>query len=294
MTRLRIHVAEREGTTGQVEIRLDGGAPVRTTLAGTSGYPVVFERDGPEGASALEVAARLTIRMADGGTEKPDLTRSFRIVDPSTSLFSSRADFDPVAAYRELLSTHGVDGRFLEDPRPEPEEVIAAAEKRLGFRLDPDHRAVLARLGPIRSDDFFMVDSFNLDRARRQIETLWGDDPYRVRQLPAHVRNLLERSTMVLVAAGDGYSALLWEGGEPGAAWRLEQASCVPERLDDEAGRPLSFREALGQELSSFVAHDLPSAEEPARILVRRGRLNVFHLAIGRRAGKLSLSLGPE
>jgi hypothetical protein len=202
--------------------------------------------------------------------------------------------FEPVKAYQEFLRAEGLEARYFENPRPEAEKAIAAAEQRLGFRLHPDHRTILARLGPIRADDFFMIETACLDVARKQLETLWGDDARRVESLPAEVRSLLARSTMVLVAAGDGYSALLWERGDPGAAWRISQGSYTPKRQEDEAGRPLSFRAALGRVLSRMAELYLPSTRQSGRIVVRPDKANVFYLDISRIGGELTPDLVPE
>lgn len=293
-THLRIRAVENEGTTGQVEVHLDSGAPVVTVLTGKAEFPTVFDREAPPGATTIEVVARLTIRMADGTREKHEVRKAFRIVGSSGPVFGGAGAFDPVAAYREFLSLEGLDTRFFEAPRPEPEAAIVAAEKRLGFRLDPDHRALLARLGPIRADDFFMTEPSRLDTSIRQLETLWGDAPQRADGLPANVRALLGRSTMVLVAAGDGYTALLWEKGEPGAAWRLGQDSYTPKRLDDESGNPLSLRAALGKTLSRLADLYLPSNGRTPRIGVQPRKANAFVLTIDRFGGELVLDLVPE
>ncbi len=294
MTRMRIQAIEPEGTTGQLEIRFEGGPSVTTLLTGKGKDPVVFDAGCPPGATSVEAVARLTIRMAEGRLEKAQVRQVFRILSPVGPVFGGSGAFEPVAAWREFLEAEGLDPRHFEELRPEPEEAIAAAEKRLGFKLDPSHRTLLSRLGPIRSDDFFMIEPARMDVAMKQLETLWGDEAKRALSLPADVRELLGRSTMVLAAAGDGYSALIWERGEPGTAWRINQDSYSPKRMLDDAGRPLPFRAALGRVLSRLAELYLPSAGPRARITIHPGRLNVFYLNITRYAGELTLELVPE
>lgn len=293
-TRLKIQVVANEGTSGALEIRLDGGAAVTKSLTGKERSPVVLEVDFPPGVTGFEVGARLTVVMANGTREPGEARKRFRIQAPGGPVFGGGGTFDPAAAFRDFLKAEGLGPGAFEDPRPEPAAALDAAEKRLGFRLHPDHRALLSRLGPLRADDFFMVEAARLDLAARQLGTLWGDEARRAEVLPADVRALLGRSTMVLVEAGDGYSALLYERGDPGTLWRMTQGSYQPKKLEDDGGRPLSFRAALGRALSRMSELYLPSDGRPPRIEIRSGRPNTFFLTIDRFGGELVLDLVPE
>lgn len=293
-TRLKIVAVASEGTAGTLEVRLDGGAAVTRSLTGREQSPVVFEGDCPAGVTGLEVGARLTVRTGSGAREPGEARKRFRVTGPAGPVFGGEGAFDPASAFRDFLKAEGLDATAFDPPRPEPAAAIDAAEKRLGFRLHPDHRALLARLGTLRSHDFFLVEPARLDPARRQLETLWGDEARRAEGLPADVRELLARSTMVLVEAGDGYSALLYERGDPGTMWRLGQGSYRPKRLEDGAGQPLSFRAALGRTLSRMAELYLPSPGRAPRVEVRPGRVNVLFLTIDRLGGELVLDLVPE
>jgi hypothetical protein len=79
MTRIQVREIAAEGTKGEIELRLDGGAPARTALTGKANNPVLFEAECPPAAAHVEVVARLTIRMAAGGP------RSTRFASASSS-----------------------------------------------------------------------------------------------------------------------------------------------------------------------------------------------------------------
>jgi hypothetical protein len=293
MTRLLIRAIDGDNRRGRIDMHLQGLDPVSVHLEGSGKHPVVLDVEWPDDARVIEIGGRFTFGAGDGA-ETREAVRRFLVRGAPGPVFGGAGDFDPSSAFGDFLRDEGVVPEFFAPPQAQTAADLDAAQTRLGFALDPDHRALLAALGPIQAHDFFMVDAHGLAPAIEQLQTLWGDAPGTIAGWPAATRELLARSTQVLVEAGDGYSALLWEGGDPGRPWWLAQdAMDRPEPLQDAQGRPLSFRAALGQVLTRMIDLYATRDGEPGKIDRRPGATNEFYLTIDPYGGGLVLDLVP-
>lgn len=151
------------------------------------------------------------------------ITRPLRDDRPAEALARLPAAAD--AILRGIGSEYSSSDIGLEFGAPESPEAIAAAEARLGYKLDPELTAVLTTNGPVKFGDHGMTAARDLFSTERQFMRLWGSEE----NVAGDALALYRSSTMVWVEAGDGYGAMLYApkgppicSGRP-AYWKIHQ-----------------------------------------------------------------------
>ncbi len=137
----------------------------------------------------------------------------------------------------------------------------------------------------------YLISRLGVTGMQRDIAS---DLPETIARLPEETRAFLSRTTQVLVEAGDGYAAMLWEDGEGGRAWWVTQSTLhEPTPLVDSQGRPLSFRAALGRSLADMADLYAYRGDDPGKIRRVPGADNPHYLSIDPFGGGLVLDLVP-
>lgn len=250
-----------EVTPGEYVVSVDGRETCRIAVTSKGGQPVSCRATLPAAARALAVGAGRR-RRSYALVSVAGVTEPFRQGPPAVAVGGL------TVAVEAVLSRLGSGDRAIElglwlEPKV-PAGAFEAAEKRLGFPLDPALKAVLTNAGVLGFDDSFLVRPDQFATTERQFTTLWGQ-PERVKPEALAV---YRQSTMVWIEAGDGYGALVYQpkgpqrcGGSP-AYWRIHQewidAPVLVTNADGSCG-------GLGQALLQGVIADVVGQIEDRR-----------------------------
>lgn len=137
---------------------------------------------------------------------------------------------------------------------------IAAAERRLGFPLPPDHAKMLIEVGAWSVGDSALTQATDLAPAFQQMIDLWETPAKAMNALPDKTKAFLQRSMILFSETGDGYSALicqpLLEEGKPATYryyWLTQDEITSPELLKDRDGTPFDHARAMSWLLANQV-----------------------------------------
>lgn len=292
MHRLLVFAEPAEAINGTIAVSLDSADPVFTRFPNAAAA-LVF--DGPiakESENNLNVSIDVVIRQATGGVENAQLSRRVPLsrTRPLRLPFEQPATFDPATTLRHFITVARVpDGLFENSPVAEPRS-IALVHERLGFGLHPDHLAILATTGAWRSPDLYMPDIDGIETAWRQLPSALGANPEDY-DISDKARQILHTSTMVMIAVGDGHSALLFDSATGSMYVIEEDEHFEPLLMRDADGTSLGFRAAMGRFLESNI--DLLGAEPEAQLTLSAGTQTRLWLALVRRLGKLEIEITP-
>jgi hypothetical protein len=263
------------GTAGTVTISADGREACRVTVSGSEPKPPTCRTTLRRDARRLSVEVNPSSWLRSRKTTQYTLvaadavTASLRTEAPSSSLRALAGRLD--ALLSQVGSTDKSDSLGWSLGAPVASDALAAAEKRLGFALDPALRAVLLSAGPVSFDDSWMVEPKQFDTTDRQFEALWGAPE----KPSASALAIYRQSTMAWVEAGDGYGAVIYQpressrcGGAP-AYWRIHQESIhAPELVTTADGKCGDLRHALFAMFGRDLLERLNDAALADRLLV--------------------------
>lgn len=125
---------------------------------------------------------------------------------------------------------------------------INAAEQRLKFALPDEHRQLLRDYGAWSYLESLCVAVEDLDRADKQMISIWGSPASEFASLSAKNKSLYQESVMLYVESGDGYAALIYhpnntDGGD--YYWIHQDNLDEPTKLVDSQTKPRDYSSTM-------------------------------------------------
>ncbi len=141
----------------------------------------------------------------------------------------------------------GSPSEWIESSGPVPREKIKAAEQRLKFALPDEHRQLLQDYGAWSYSESFCVAVEDLDRADKQMISIWGSPASEFATLSAKNKALYQASVMLYVESGDGYGALIYHPNNAGGDyyWIHQDNLDEPTKLVDSQDKPRDYSSTM-------------------------------------------------
>lgn len=267
-TNLVIRAWDEQGHRGRLTIKagtqscsveFKGARDYKTcTLAVPPGTEkLVLERDSAivDGRNRVALKGSQEVRIVDAAA-------LFAPLRDTQQPFGSRVK--SVLAKKEKLEQQvpslAEDRAYVSTGELEKRDRIAAAEKRLGFKLPPEHADLLATVGRLQIDDSSFEDPDTMANAYDQMLRVWETPKSALDELPPAIISFLKESTILFTEVGDGYGALIYRptakicGGGPAFYYtHQDEMAQAPYRIPGPDGKCGGYADAIAWLFSRFI-----------------------------------------
>ncbi len=215
-TPLQIKFYDAAGTQGKLELTA-GSHSCEIEYLGSEAYRTC-ELELPAGTTTIQLSGRF---LKEG--KKIQGTQSWKVVDLAGMLRKLRDPQRPFGArLREFLRACEAFAQsdplwaeeqaiYFEQGAPVSRDAVAAAEKRLGFALPPEHVSFLTEMGQLGIDDSSTEKVGGLKNAYKAMIETWGTAKEDLdEELSAKTKKVFEESVLLYTEVGDGYGGLLY------------------------------------------------------------------------------------
>ncbi len=223
-----IKLFDREDYKGHIRLQWSSNTSTTFELKGTDKW-LSETLKLPGDAQEVQIEGTLSWKHYQSGPQKSSGSSKCRFVDFAPAMRPLRSEeswgkrMDKFV--KELIKLENQQQDRAESPSEQieandrvPAGRIKAAEERLKFVLPKEHKELLQDYGAWDFSDSFCVAIDDIDRADKQMRSIWGSPASEFASLSQENKTLYQSSVMLFVEAGDGYGALIYHptsaGGE--------------------------------------------------------------------------------
>lgn len=243
---------------GQVTIRWSHELSTKFELKGTDSWLTSGPIKLPAEVKEFQIDGTVAWKHYRTGAQKSSGSSKLRFVDftPAISPLRSQESWgkrmDKLVKELILLEKKYEDGaempsEWFKSNTPVARAAIDTAEQRLKFALPAEHQQLLQDFGAWRYSDSFCVSIEDIDRADKQMRSIWGSPASEFDSLSDKNKALYQASAMLFVEAGDGYGALIYHPNSSGGEyyWVHQDNLDDPDRLVDSQGKPRDYSSTM-------------------------------------------------
>ena len=258
-----VEVLDQQGISGAATLEAAGASSCAIRFTGSGKALDACLLAIPASATELRLSGEVTWRDGDGRTRTAKGTQRWKLLDVSPMAGPLRDASRPLGeGMKALLAARpaferGSGGLVEEIERTRGTEkatpqAVAAAEKRLGYRLPDGYASLVTTLGDVGLGDMSFTRPESIADAYTQMTTLWGS-PREVleEELTPKARAYYGSGTILFTEVGDGYGGLLYRpgpvaacGGGPAFSWFHQDEILAPRLLRRADGSCMDFAAA--------------------------------------------------
>lgn len=225
-----VTVFHRKDVSGTVTLEVPGAPPCVVILRGDGADRVACTRPLPEAVKAVRLSGEVRWKHWEKGKRVSKGTQSWKVLDVSPMAAPLRDSARPLAErMRALLAARPAfekeSGGLIEESESRIEAgeksapgAVAAAEKKLGYRLPDGYASLVTGLGAPTLGDSYFERPESLADAFEQMVVGWGTPRAALeKELSAEAKALYRSGTILYTEVGDGYGGLLYRPGSAGA-----------------------------------------------------------------------------
>ncbi len=257
-SRCIVKLFDREDYKGRISVRWSKDIATPFELKGTDKYLTSDAVKLPRNADSVEIEGDLAWKHFREGDQKSSCKSKYRLADFTPAITTLRSQeswgkrMDKFVKELVKLEKQQEDraespSEWISSDGPVSSNAIKAAEQRLKFALPPDHTRMLQDYGAWSYGDSSCVSADEIDRADKQMRSIWGSPASEFASLSEKNKVLYQESVMLFVEAGDGYGALIYHPNSAGGEyfWTHQDQLDEPTRLDDSQGKPRDYSSTM-------------------------------------------------
>ncbi len=253
-----VRVYDQRDYQGQVTVRWSNAANTTFELHGTDKWLVSQPITLPVELKDIHIDGTLTWESYASGKHKSSGSTKSVVVDFTPALQPLRSQ----ESWGKRMGKFVKELTKLEKQYAEPDaspsqwikpnhsasgSEITTAERRLNFALPVEHKQLLQDYGAWSVSDSFCVAIEDIDRADKQMRSIWGSPASEFTSLSVENQKLYRESVMLFVEAGDGYGALIYHptgsGGE--YYWIHQDDLDRPDKLLDSRSKLRDYSSSM-------------------------------------------------
>lgn len=234
-----VEVFHRQDVSGTVTLEIPGAPPCAFALRGDGKEEVACSVPLPASADFVRLTGEIRWKHWQKGKRVSKGTQSWKVLDVAPMATPLRDTSRPLAERMKALlaarpaferSSGGLleesEGRIEAGSRSSASD-LAAAERKLGYRLPDGYASLVTGLGAPTIGDSYFERPVSLGDAFEQMGVGWGT-PRTVLEkgLSPAAKALYRSGTILFTEAGDGYGGLLYQpapvaecGGSAAFSW---------------------------------------------------------------------------
>ena len=234
-----LEVFHRQDVSGSVTLEVPGAPPCLVAMRGDGKEHAACAIPLPEGVKAMRLTGEVRWKHWEKGTRVSKGTQSWKVLDVAPMAAPLRDGSRPFAERLKALlaarrpferATGGLveESEYrMEAQEKSPPSAVAAAEKRLGYRLPDEYASLVTDLGAPSIGDSSFERPESLANAYEQMVVGWGTPRAALeKELSAAAKALYRSGTILFTEVGDGYGGLLYQpapvaecGGTAAFSW---------------------------------------------------------------------------
>jgi hypothetical protein len=253
-----VRLYDRPNYKGQISVRWSSDASTTFELKGSDRWLTSPPIKLPATANEVQIEGSLAGKSFEGINQKAKSSSKLRLVDFTSAIAPLRVEESWgkrmskfVQELRKIENKHEdraeSPSEWIESNGPVAQSKLQLAEQRLKFALPIEHAQMLQDYGAWSRDDSYCVSADELDRADKQMRTIWGSPASEFASLSDKNKAIYRASTMLFVEPGDGYGALIYHplssGGE--YYWIHQENLDEPVQLVDSQGKLRDYSGAM-------------------------------------------------
>lgn len=254
---VRLH--DRTDYQGQIQVRWSSDITTTFEFKGTDKRLVSPVIKIPANIKDVQIEGSLTWNHYLDGKQKSSGSKIHRFVDftpvirtlrsqESWGLRMNKFVKELVKLEKKEEDRDGSPSEWIESAGPVPRNQLTAAEQRLKFALPEEYQQLLQDYGAWSYSESFCVAVEDLDRADKQMISIWGSPASEFASLSAKSKALYQASVMLYVESGDGYGALIYHPNNTGGGdyyWIHQDNLDEPTKLVDSQDKPRDYSSTM-------------------------------------------------
>ena len=253
-----VKLFDRTDYKGQVRVKWSSELVTTFELTGSDKWLTSGPIKLPAEVSGVEIEGSLAWKHYEEGNQKSSGTSKEHFVDFTPAIRPLRSQeswgkrMDKLVKELIKLEDKQQDrgdspSESIETSGPVPPTEIKAAEQRLRFALPEEHKQLLQDYGAWSYSESYCVAIADMDRADKQMLSIWGSPASEFASLSATNKTLYQASVMLYIEAGDGYGALIYHPTTAGGEyyWLHQDNLDQPEKLVDSQGKTRDYSSTM-------------------------------------------------
>lgn len=259
--KISVKIFDREDYRGRLEIEANGSQGHAFELKGTNGW-LTAPLSLPAGIKELTFKGNLEWQHYENGKQTSSGESAQKVVDISKVMRPLREEASPwdkrLDSFLDALGTFEKEhseieespSEYISQNEAESQATLRQAEARLKFALPKEHREMLSGFGTWSILDSFFVSADMMDRADRQMRSIWESPASEFASLPKEAKEIYQSSVMLYVEVGDGYGALFYRPDPADSTrglyyWATQGELSTPRLLVDTNGKSRDYSSVM-------------------------------------------------
>ena len=259
--KISVKIFDREDYRGRLELAATDSQGHSFDLKGTNGW-LTAAITLPTGVKELAFKGNLEWEHYERGKQKSSGESIQKLVDISKLIRPLREVVSPwdkrmknfLAAVDTFEEEHSQleesFSEYLLQGEPQSQLELKKAEQRLKFALPREHKEMLQGFGTWSIMDSFFVNAAMMERADRQMQSIWESPASEFASLPKEAQEIYQSSVMLYVEVGDGYGALFYRPDPADSNrglyyWATQGELSAPRLLVDANGKSRDYSSVM-------------------------------------------------
>lgn len=253
-----VDLYDQQDYQGQISVRWSADEATSFELKGTDRWLSSPQIHLPTDLREVRIEGSLSWKHYQSGPQRSSGSRVYPVIDfgPAVGELRSQRSWGQrmarfVHALSQLEKQHQHDdspSEWIEPSGAIPQTAINSAQQRMKLKLPEEHIQLLKEYGAWSyADSLIGIAIDDLDRADKQMKSIWGSPTSEFATLSAKTKTLYQGSMMLFVEAGDGYGSLIYHPTNSGGEfyWIHQDNLDEPEKLVDGQGKSRDYSSSL-------------------------------------------------